>query len=146
MVNMFRHAHSGIRWIVLLLLIVAIVNAFMKWRSGKSFTDMDKKLFLFTMIFTHVQFIIGIVLYFTSPKVVFSGESMKNAVNRFYLVEHSLMMFLAVLFITIGYGKVKRLTDDTAKFKSGFTYYLIALVLLLAGIPWPFRGLGAGWF
>lgn len=146
MYEMFKHAHSGIRWIVLLLLIAAVVNAFMKWRSGKAFADSDKKLFLFTMVFTHIQFLLGLVLYFISPMVVFSGESMKNAVNRFYLVEHSLMMVLAVVFITLGYTGLKRLTDDTAKFKKGFTYYLIALLLLLVGIPWPFRGFGAGWF
>lgn len=143
---MFRHAHSGIRWIVLILVIVAIINAFMKWRSGKSYTATDKKLFLFAMISMHIQFAIGLVLYLTSPKVVFAAESMKIAMNRFFLVEHSLMMFLAVALITVGFGKVKRLTDDTAKFKTGFLFYFFGLILLLVGIPWPFRGLGAGWF
>jgi len=144
---MLRHAHSGIRWIVLLLLIAAVVNAFLKWRSGKPFLDSDKKLFLFTMIFTHVQFIIGLALYMTSPKVVFSGESMKNATTRFFLVEHSVMMFLALVLITVGFGKVKRLTVDTEKFKKGFLFYVFALLLLLAGIPWPFReNLGGAWF
>jgi len=146
MLNIFKHAHSGIRWIVLILLIAAVVNAFLKWRSGKAFTDTDKKLFLFSMIFMHVQFLIGLVLYFTSPKVIFAAESMKNAMNRFFLVEHSFMMLLALILITVGYGRVKRITDDTNKFKRGFTFYFIALILLLIGIPWPFRGFGTGWF
>lgn len=146
MYNMLRHAHSGIRWIVLILLVVAVVNALMKWQSGKSFTSGDKKLFLFSMISFHIQFLLGLALYFISPKVVFSGESMKNAVNRFYLVEHSLTMFLAVIFITLGYRKVKSLTVDTEKFKKGFIFYLIGLLLLLVGIPWPFRIPGAAWF
>ncbi|MTI22587.1 cytochrome B [Fulvivirga sp. RKSG066] len=144
MYDILRHAHSGLRWLVLIALVIAIFNAFSK--KGKPFTSGDKKLSLFALIFTHLQFVIGLILYFVSPKVVFAGTSMKSEVLRFYLVEHSLIMILAIVLITIGYSKAKRATIDAKKFKTIGIFYLIGLLLILAGIPWPFRDLGAGWF
>ena len=143
---MLKHSHSGIRWIVLILLIAAIVNAFMKWQGGKEFKDSDKKLNLFALTGTHIQFLLGLGLYFVSPKVIFSGESMKNAVNRFFLVEHSSMMLLAILLITIGYARSKRQSDSSKKFKTSFIFYLIGLAIILFSIPWPGGNLGGSWF
>jgi membrane protein DedA with SNARE-associated domain len=90
--------------------------------------------------------LLGLVLFFTSPKVNLSGLDMKNPVERFFAVEHSVMMILAVILITIGYTKSKKALEENKKFKTAFTYFVIALLVLLAGIPWPFRNLGAGWF
>ena len=144
--DMLIHAHSGLRWVVLLLLIAATFKALMKWRSNAPFTEGDRKLNLFTMIAAHVQLLLGLILFFTSPKVNFSGEAMKETVSRFYLVEHSFTMILAIILITIGYSKSKKAVEEVKKFKTAFTYFVIALLLILVGIPWPFRIPGAGWF
>ncbi len=141
-----KHAHSGLRWVVLLLLLVAIANALVKWRGNQSYTDGDRKMALFAMIFVHLQLVIGLILYFISPLVEFSAETMKNSVLRFYTVEHFTTMILAIAIITIGYSQAKRKAEDIARFKATFTYYLIGLILILVGIPWPFRFPGAGWF
>ena len=141
-----KHAHSGFRWLVLLLLIAAITNALLKWRGGKALGASDRKLNLFAMVFTHVQLLVGFGLYFISEKVVFSGESMKNAINRFFLVEHPFLMVLAIVLITIGYSRGKRADSDTLASKRTFWFYLIGLLLILAGIPWPFQGYGTAWF
>lgn len=133
------HAHSGWRWIVLILILTAILQALLQ--PGKK-----TKLPLFAMIATHLQLVIGIILYFISPKVLFAAETMKVALNRFYTVEHTTLMLLAVVLITLGYGKWKRADTAENGSKKVLTYYLIGLVLILAGIPWPFRNLGAGWF
>ena len=146
MYNMLAHAHSGLRWVVLLLLIVAIGNAFASWKGQKSFQPKDKKLGLFAMTFTHIQFLIGLVLYFISPKVVFDASSMKNPTMRFFLVEHLVIMIIAIAVITIGYSRAKRIREDAKKFRTTFVFFLIGLILILAGIPWPFRGYGTGWF
>lgn len=143
---MLVHAHSGFRWIVLILLIAATFKALLKWRSKAPFTDGDRQLNLFTMIAAHLQLLLGLALYFTSDKVLFSAETMKVAISRFYTVEHSVMMILAVVLITIGYSKSKKAQEEEKKFKSAFTYFLLALLLVLVAIPWPFRGFGAGWF
>ncbi len=145
MYDILRHAHSGLRWLVLIALLFAIVNAFSK--KGKSaFSSGDKKSALIALIFTHLQFVIGLILYFVSPKVVFDGAAMKDSVLRFYLVEHISLMLIAVVLITIGYSKAKRLTDDSKKFAKIGWFYLIGLILILISIPWPFRNLGGSWF
>lgn len=143
---MLKHAHSGLRWVVLLLLIVAIANALMKWRSGKTYTDGDRKITLFTMIGAHVQLILGLILYFISPAVKFNEYTMSDKVLRFYSVEHLTIMILAIALITIGYSQAKKKVEAAQKFRATFIYYLIGLLLILAGIPWPFRFPGAGWF
>ncbi len=139
-------SHSGLRWVVLLLLIAATFKALMKWRSNAPFTEGDRKLNLFTMISAHVQLLLGLVLFFMSPKVKLSGLDMKVPMDRFFTMEHSVMMILAIILITLGYSKSKKAVEENKKFKTAFTYFLIALLVLLAGIPWPFRNLGAGWF
>ena len=143
---MLKHAHSGLRWVVLALLLVAIVNALSKWRGGKQFADGDRKIALFTMISAHVQLILGLILYFISPAVQFNSATMSDKVLRFYSVEHLTIMILAIAVITIGYSQAKKKLEAAQKFRSTCTYYLIALLLILAGIPWPFRFPGAGWF
>jgi hypothetical protein len=140
-------SHSGWRWIVLILIVAAVVKMHMGWKGKKAFTDGSRKLALFTMIAFHLQFLFGWILYFTSSKVGFFEGMMKDAMYRFFTVEHSLMMTIAMVLITIGYSKSKKKKTDTAKFKVIAVMYTIALVLILAAIPWPFReALGAGWF
>lgn len=146
MVNILRHAHSGLRWVALILLILAIVNAYTKWKSGKLVSEQDKKLNLYTLIAAHIQLLIGLALYFTSPKVVFAAEAMKNSAQRFFLVEHITVMILGIILITIGYSKAKRSATNTSTFKTIFWFYLIALILILSRIPWPFQDYGASWF
>lgn len=145
MYNGLVHAHSGLRWVVLVLLLVAIFNAFSKKSSGQ-WTAKDKKITLFAMIFTHIQLVIGLVLYFISPLVQFSEGFMKNPIYRFYSVEHISLMLIAIALITVGYSKSKRAATDAKKFGAVATFYLIGLILILVSIPWPFRDLGAGWF
>jgi hypothetical protein len=140
MYNGLLHAHSGLRWVVLVLLIAAIVHAFMKKDDGLN--NQNRKLPMFAMISVHVQLLIGIVLYFISPKVQFSSEVMSQTIGRFYAVEHLLGMLLAIAVITIGHSKGKK----TESFKPIAIYYLIGLVLIFVSIPWPFRNLGAAMF
>lgn len=136
-------AHSGLRWIALVLLIFAIFNAF----TAKSYEKKHRMVNLFTMITFHTQLLLGLVLYFTSEKVQFVDGWMKEAVYRFFGMEHLAGMLLAIVAITIGYSKSKKGSDDAAKFKAIKIWYVLALILVLAFIPWPFRTeLGAGWF
>jgi hypothetical protein len=146
MLNIFQHTHSGFRWIVLVLLVAATFKALIKWRSNAPFTEGDRKLNLFTMTAAHLQLVLGLILFFISDKVSFSEQTMKTPITRFFTVEHSVMMLLAIVLITMGYSKSKKATDDTRKFRIAFLYFFIALLILLAGIPWPFRGFGSGWF
>ena len=145
MYNALLHAHSGLRWIVLVLLLMAIYKAFTGMSGKKEFTDGDKKVALFTLIFTHIQLILGFILYFISPKVQFTDGFMKDEVLRFYGVEHITLMLVAIGLITAGYSLSKRAESSEAKFKKLAIFFTIGLLLILAAIPWPFRIPGAGW-
>ena len=147
MYNGLLHAHSGLRWIALILIIFAIINAFFGKKQGKEFLKKDKMISLFTLIFFHTQLLIGLILVFISPKVVYVSGFMKDSMLRFFGMEHLLMMIVSITLVTIGYSKSKKAATSELKFKKIFVFYTIALVVLLAGIPWPFReALGAGWF
>lgn len=138
------HAHSGLRWVVLVLLIAAVAVAVSKWQGRSGYTDGNRKLYLFTLIAVHTQLIIGLILYVISPKVNFSLISEK--LYRFYTVEHTTGMLIAIVLITIGYSRSKRAADAITKQRLVGIFYGIGLLLILASIPWPFRNLGAGWF
>lgn len=144
--DILKHAHSGLRWVLLALLLYAIYNAFTGWRSGRAFTDSDRKANLFTMISAHVMLLLGLALYFGNGWYKINAEVMKDSTLRFFSVEHLTMMILAIILITIGYGRGKRGVTDLKKFKTSFWLFLIALVVILAGIPWPMRFPTAGWY
>lgn len=136
-------AHSGLRWIALLLLLVAIINAF----TAKNYEKKHRLVNLFSMITFHTQLVLGIILYFLSDKVQFTEGWMKQAMYRFYGMEHLTGMLLAIIAITIGHSKSKKGADAAAKFKAIKLWYVLALILVVAFIPWPFRTeLAAGWF
>lgn len=139
------HAHSGLRWILLLFLVLTIVFALTKWMAKKPFWEDHKKLALFTFISAHTQLLLGLILYFISPKVVFSGAAMKDSISRFFLAEHSLGMIIAIVLISLGYIKAKKQGPEKSA-KTVFWYYTIALVVILASIPWPSMPYGAKWF
>lgn len=138
--NILLHAHSGLRYVVLGLLIAAIFTAYSNWQKG---SQDDSKLYLFTLIATHTQLLIGLVLYFMSPKVNFDLISEK--VFRFYSIEHVFMMLIAIVLITVGRVRSKKLTGAD-KHRTVLYFYALALVIILVAIPWPFRNLGSGWF
>ena len=140
--NILVSAHSGVRWLLLLFLFIAIFQTFS--RRGKFGDIKETKSVLFAFIFTHIQLLLGLILFFVSSKVEFSGSMMSNALTRFFTVEHSLVMILAIVLITMGYTRSKKAPKP---FNVVFNFYLIALILILISIPWPFReALGAGWF
>lgn len=134
-----KHLHSFLPYLLLTALLLSIIILAYKRSSAKPFTAADKRLALITLILAHVQLLAGLVLYFVSPitKAAFqSGEVMSNAVNRFYAVEHALLMLIAITLITIGYSKSKRQLESSAKFKTLVIFFVIALVLALSRIPW----------
>jgi len=117
------------------------VRSYTGWQGKKEFTAMDNKFSLWLFISTHIQFTLGLILYFVSPLVIFSGASMKNAVTRYWLVEHIVMMIVAVALITAARSTSKKLPDPTAKHKRLFMLNLLALLIILVAI-WSFKDRG----
>jgi len=137
-------AHSGLRWIVLLILLVAIFRAIIR-RNTKEYDKSDQRVNLFALIFTHIQVTIGIILLFVTSKVSFEPGWMKVDYLRFYVMEHIPLMLIAAILLTIGRKKAEKKAVSTKKHTTIIVFYTITLLLILAAIPWPFRIAGAGW-
>jgi FlaA1/EpsC-like NDP-sugar epimerase len=114
-------------------------------RSPASRGDITLRPAMWSMVMAHLQLIFGLVLYIISPKVVFSGESMRDPVLRFFLVEHILVMLMAVTLITIGYIRAKKAVDLSKRNSNLLLYFIISLLLILSRIPWPFLSYGGKW-
>jgi heme A synthase len=141
---MLVHAHSGLRWLVLGLLIYAIYNAF---ANKRSYEKKDKMINLFAMISLHIQLLLGLILYYTSGNVSFEEGWMKNPITRFYGMEHLIGMLIAIILVTVGRKIAEKQGSPEQKNKKILLWYSIALVLILASIPWPFReALNGSWF
>lgn len=133
--------HSYWAYIVLIILIIAVVNALLGFTSKKEFKAKDLRIALFALIASHIQLIIGFLAYYNSAfyesmRGMGMGEVMKNSELRKPLIEHPLLILIAITLITIGFSKHKKKTTDSAKFKTITIFYGIALLLILAVIPW----------
>lgn len=135
------HTHNMFRWLVLLILVLAIIFAFAGWLKKLDWNKRDNITGLLLTIFMDIQFLIGIILYaFVSPvtKAAFNdfGAAMKNADLRFYAVEHILMMVIALVLVHIGRAKSKKDIAPWKKHRAAAIFYGISLLLVLAAIPW----------
>ena len=133
--------HSYWAYLALLLIVVATFNALYKFFAKKEFHPLDFRISLFTLIVFHIQLLIGIVLFFAGPYLSLISEmGMKDVMGdkllRSNIVEHPLMMIIAIVFITVGYSKHKKKLTSTPKFKMIAIFYTLALICVLAKIPW----------
>ncbi|MBX9780937.1 MAG: hypothetical protein K2X26_11370 [Chitinophagaceae bacterium] len=139
------HIHNLLRWIILILLVVSIYKAYTGWKSGAEFKASDKKTWLFTMIAAHITLLLGLYQVAFGRYGIFSttlpeGTSfMKDKFYRFYWLEHPLLMIIAITLITVGHATAKKNIPAEQKYKKAFVVFLIALIAILAAIPWPFR-------
>lgn len=134
------HTHSLLRFIVLLLLIVVIVNAFLGMNGKRPFGKLDNLLGLSLFSVTHTQLLVGLALYFSSSFVVFGSETMKDSSLRYWTVEHITLMLVAIGLITMARITAKKMTDDAAKHKRMFVFNTLALVIILLAIAMSQRG------
>lgn len=128
--------HSGFRYLVLLLLVLTIVQALVGWFGKKPYSETNRKLNLFGLIFAHIQLLVGLILYFYSPFVKLGemAATMKDASLRYWTVEHLVMMIFAVVLITVGHSKSKKAADAVLKHRTVAIFYGLALVIILAAI------------
>ncbi len=128
--------HSGLRYIVLVLLALALLLAIIGLFGKKAYTETNRKVNLFAMIFTHTQFLVGLILYFFSPQVNYANmaEAMKNAMMRYWTVEHSVLMLFAIILITIGHSRSKKAGPAFNKHRSIALYYGLAILVIVVAI------------
>jgi hypothetical protein len=136
MYQFIQKFHSGWAYITLILLVIAVANALIGLFSKKEFSSIDRKIALFALIATHVQMVVGFIIYFVSPLGFASFGQMSDKVLRLTSLEHPLLNIIAIVLITIGWSKHKKLIDSTPKFKTFAIFYGLGLLLVLSRIPW----------
>lgn len=138
------HLHNFMRWLVLLFGILVIIRSISGMGGNKPFAAGDKRMALFLLISCDVQLLLGLSLYISRGWMgiwTSGADIMANKANRFFAVEHLLGMLVAIILVHIGYSSIKKNIADGAKFKKLFWFTLIAFILIIATIPWPFREL-----
>lgn len=132
--------HSYWAYLVLFMLLIASFNGIIGFAANKEYSAANFRIALFTLIVSHIQLLIGIVLYLTPGNLSRFDAGMSEVMNsdtlRLYLVEHPLMMILAIALITIGYSKHKKKLTSRPKFKMLAIFYGLAFVVVLTRIPW----------
>ena len=132
-------AHSGIAYVALITIAIAVINSFIGISAKNEFKPKDRRIALFALIATHIQFVFGLILYFVSPnglaKIKALGMGGMQTYDRLLALEHPLVNLIAIVLITIGWSSHKK-ADETKKFKKIAIFYALGLILLLSRIPW----------
>jgi hypothetical protein len=130
--------HSLLRYAVLFAALYAIYRAVVGWQKNLPYTSDDNKASVFLIIFVHTQLLLGLVLYFWLSPWASASFDMKDPVVRFWKVEHLSTMLIAIALFQFGRIVSKKSATDLLKHKKAAIFYIIAFVILMAGIPWPF--------
>lgn len=135
MYEFLLNIHSILRWVLLFFLVVTIIKSLVGWFGNHPWRPVDNQLSILTLIFTHTQLIIGLILYFISP-IVKQGlsnmaEAMKIEQIRFYTVEHIAGMLVAIIIITVGRVLSKKRSIPKAKFRIVAIFFTLGLIIMI---------------
>jgi hypothetical protein len=139
--------HTYFRWLVLASLLFAIFRAYNGYSSKGKFTKTDDAVRHWTATISHIQLMIGMVIYFQSPFIKYFWTNFREAIGEiniaFFGLIHITLMFTAIMVITIGSALSKRKTSDPEKFRTMLIWFSVALIIIFIAIPWPFSPLAA---
>jgi len=139
--EILQTVHSYLAYVVLAILFISVANAIMGFIGDKMFTlEKDFRISLFTLILSHIQLILGLILFFISPSGLSAiqelGMGGMNSAARLLAVEHPFINIVAIALITVGWSRHKKFMEAKRKFKSIALFYGLGLLLILSRIPW----------
>lgn len=134
--------HSLVRWFILVALILILIKSYKGLKLGQPFSKFDRNLRKYTPILGWVQFILGCLLYSKSAFVSYFFEHFPETLSqreiRFFGIEHSSIMPIAILVLTLGAIKSIKQCNNTTAYKIWFRWTLISFILIISSIPWSF--------
>jgi hypothetical protein len=133
---MLQSIHSTLAYAVLAILVLVTINAFLGLLAKRNFTSKDRSISLIALIFSHIQLLVGIVVWMVSPLGKAAMSQMSNSAMRLTAMEHPLINIIAIVVITIGWSKHKKEESSNGKFKKIGIFYTLGLLLILSRIPW----------
>ena len=147
MYSLILALHSILRWIVLILAVVAFVRALIGWLGKQEWTALDNRLGMLLSASMDLQVLLGFILYiFLSPLTTTAlrdfGAAMSNETLRYWSLEHILLMIVALILIHVGRATSKVAEEATSKHKRAAIFFGLAMLAILIAIPWPFLSYG----
>jgi len=138
---LIKGLHNITRWVVVFGGIYALITALRGAFAGGTWGANDKRAGVIFTSALALQLILGLILYFISPYIsglIGAGMDvvMSNTEARFFVVEHFIVMLIAVVVAQLGYSLGKRAPTDRAKFVRSSIGYVVAALLIAYGIPW----------
>ena len=122
--NILLMAHSGLRWLILLVAVVAIIKFTVAWRAGSTFKGMDRGLTAAFSGLMDLQVTLGIIFLLWSG---FAGAGFPR-----HRIEHAVAMILAAGVAHLS-ARWKN-ADDKTRFRNNLFTIIASLILVLVGI------------
>jgi len=143
--------HSIVRWLVLITALFAIIRAVTGMRFNRPWESMDDKAGLWFTISMDTQVLLGLILYFflspiTQNMLRNMGGAMSDPTARYFGVEHAVMMLIALALAHVGRARARKAKERLNKHRTALIFYVLALAVTLAAIPWPFLAVGRSLF
>lgn len=134
MYTFLLHFHSGLRWLILVAVVIAVLKSLVGLFGGSNYSKFDKIVAVSFVGMMHLQLLTGLVLYFFySPFITYT---MSDPISRFWSVEHLALMLFAVAAAQVGRSISKKTQDAQVKFRFQSIFFGMSLILMLLGIPW----------
>jgi hypothetical protein len=130
--NFWVDVHMVWRWVMLAVALVTVIKALLGWLGNKPWSRADDQLGMLFTLTVDIQFLLGLILWFAGPyKITNAGISMSDPLARFYLVEHPILMLIALVLAHIGRSRSRRAAPDVQKHKTAFIFYLLSFLFIL---------------
>ena len=145
--NYILYFHSILRYLILLFALIVVVQSLVGMMGKKKFKSSNKQTALVLLICCDIQLLFGFILYYFrvyGAGLLNGGDVMKDPYKRFWVVEHSVGMTVAIILVHMGYTITKKNMDDDRKFKRIFWFIFVALAIFVATIPWEGKPGGVG--
>lgn len=122
--------HSYNRYLLLIALVFVIYRSFSGWMGKKPFEKADNTASIALLGLTHLQALLGLIMYFFTSAYTTGGGSMKDPWVRYFKAEHIAAMLIAVVLVQLGRTFSKKAATDTDKHKKLAIYTTIAFVII----------------
>lgn len=123
MYPMLVHAHSGWRYLVLLLLGVTLLVLIAGWWRARPWGAAPKRLLLIATILLDIQVTLGVAMFL-----------IQKAWQIPLFLEHTVTMLLGLALAHVASVRARKADDDATRYRQATLWLLAATVLIGLGV------------
>jgi hypothetical protein len=117
--------HSIVRWLIIIVALVAIVKFLIGWRSGQTFSSMDRGLSSGFAGLIDLQVLLG------SIYLLWNGLGAGAGFPSFR-IEHTVIMLVAAVVAHL--GALWKKSEDKTRFRNSLFIIVDTLIIILLGL------------